>query len=94
MLFRSTVTGVNSTPTKAVSVAGESPVNEMPVSEPVTVHAIKGDVTPTIGKTPSSTVSKKLPQTGNQHQNIWRVILGTFLGLFGISLGKRRKKNS
>ena len=88
----STVTGVNSTPTKAVSVAGESPVNEMPVSEPVTVHAIKGDVTPTIGKTPSSTVSKKLPQTGNQHQNIWRVILGTFLGLFGISLGKRRKK--
>lgn len=90
----STVTGVNSTPTKAVSVAGESPVNEMPVSEPVTVHAIKGDVTPTIGKTPSSTVSKKLPQTGNQHQSIWRVILGAFLGLFGISLGKRRKKNS
>lgn len=90
----STATGVNSTPAKAVSAAGESPVNEMPVSEPVTVHAVKGDVTPTIGKNTSSTVSQKLPQTGNQHQSIWRVILGTFLGLFGISLGKRRKKNS
>ena len=90
----STATGVNLTPDKAVSAAGESPVNEMPVSEPVTVHAVKGDVTPTIGKNTSSTVSQKLPQTGNQHQSIWRVILGTFLGLFGISLGKRRKKNS
>lgn len=90
----STVTGANSTPTKAVNAAGESPVNEMPVSEPVTVHAVKGDATPTIGKTTSSTVSQKLPQTGNRHQSIWRVILGTFLGLFGINLGKRRKKNS
>jgi len=90
----STATGVNLTPDKAVNAAGESPVNEMPVSEPVTVHAVKGDVTPTIGKNTSSTVSQKLPQTGNQHQSIWRVILGTFLGLFGISLGKRRKKNS
>ena len=90
----STAIGVNSTPAKAVSAAGESPVNEMPVSEPVTVYAVKGDVTPTIGKNTSSTVSKKLPQTGNQHQSIWRVILGAFLGLFGISLGKRRKRNS
>lgn len=89
-----TSTGINSTPVKAVSAAGESPVNEMPVSEPVTVHAVKGDATPTIGKNTSSTVSQKLPQTGNQHQSIWRVILGTFLGLFGISLGKRRKKNN
>lgn len=85
---------VNSTPAKAVSAASESSVNEMLVSAPVTVHAVKGDVTPTIGKNTSSTVSKKLPQTGNQHQSIWRVILGAFLGLFGISLGKRRKRNS
>lgn len=90
----STATGINSTPAKAVSAAGESPVNEMLVSEPVTVHAVKGDATLTIGKVTSSTVSQKLPQTGNRHQSIWRVILGTFLGLFGISLGKRRKKNS
>lgn len=85
---------VNSTPAKAVSAASESSVNEMLVSAPVTVHAVKGDVTPTIGKNTSSTVSKKLPQTGNQHQSIWRVILGAFLGLFGISLGRRRKRNS
>lgn len=84
----------NSTPAKAVSAASESSVNEMLVSTPVTVHAVKGDVTPTIGKNISSTVSQKLPQTGNQHQSIWRVILGAFLGLFGISLGKRRKKNN
>ena len=90
----STATGINSTPVKAVSAASESSVNEMLVSTPVTVHAVKGDVTPTIGKNISSTVSQKLPQTGNQHQSIWRVILGAFLGLFGISLGKRRKKNS
>lgn len=90
----STATGINSTPVKAVSAASESSVNEMLVSAPVTVHAVKGDVTPTIGKNISSTVSQKLPQTGNQHQSIWRVILGAFLGLFGISLGKRRKKNS
>lgn len=90
----STATGINSTPVKAVSAASESSVNEMLVSAPVTVHAVKGDVTPTIGKNISSTVSQKLPQTGNQHQSIWRVILGAFLGLFGISLGKRRKRNS
>ncbi|MRH09584.1 YSIRK-type signal peptide-containing protein [Lactobacillus reuteri] len=90
----STATGINLTPVKAVSAASESSVNEMLVSAPVTVHAVKGDVTPTIGKNISSTVSQKLPQTGNQHQSIWRVILGAFLGLFGISLGKRRKKNS
>ncbi|MFR0526979.1 cell wall anchor protein [Limosilactobacillus reuteri] len=76
-----TSTGVNSTPAKAVSAAGESPVNEMSVSEPITVQ---GDATPTIGKNTSSTVSQKLPQTGNQHQSIWRVILGTFLGLLGL----------
>ncbi|MRH46950.1 YSIRK-type signal peptide-containing protein [Lactobacillus reuteri] len=58
---------------------------------PVTVHATASEKAADNTSQPSTT--EKLPQTGNQHQSIWRIILGAFLGLFGISLGKRRKRN-
>ena len=93
-----TPTGISteedSTTTRAVSAASESSVNRTPAAAPVTVHAVSWNDKPAISKKNSSTAPQKLPQTGNQHQSIWRVILGAFLGVFGISLGKRRKRNS
>ncbi|WP_269153109.1 mucin-binding protein [Limosilactobacillus balticus] len=86
-----TATGINSTPVKAVSAASELPVSEILASEPVTVHTVSGKHA---SEAISSTSPQKLPQTGNQHQSVWHTILSAFLGLFGINLSKRRKKNN
>ncbi len=79
--------GTLNSPTSA-SQPSVVPTNEAVI--PVTVHTAASENV--ANKTGQS--SSELPQTGNQHRSICQVIIGAFLGLFGISLGKRGKRRN
>ncbi|MBB1080275.1 YSIRK-type signal peptide-containing protein [Limosilactobacillus sp. STM2_1] len=85
----------SSVPAASTANVQEEPVVAHPASEekivPVTVHAATAEPVENSAAQPAQQTNQKLPQTGNQHRSLWQVIVGAFLGLFGIVLGRKRK---
>ncbi|MCD7113226.1 mucin-binding protein [Limosilactobacillus agrestis] len=89
----STPTVPSTSPTSGVTNHETNPTKV----QPSTSSRADSISTPAVSEKPMHTANasaQKLPQTGNQHQGFWQTVLGIFLGLFGISFGKRRKKTN